>query len=270
MRLAVRHLSTYRYSRPVPYAIQALRLTPRAWDGLGVIRWQVRGATSRPLASFIDGLGNIVHTNSVNRPHQSTTIVVEGVVETRAAGGLVTGTPEPLPPLYYLRRTAMTAPDAAIRALADGARGARLLDRLMALMTLVGTQLRLSREAEDGAASAAEALAAGVGVARDHAHLVIAACRSQGVPARFVAGYRWPGPDAADRPSRHAWAEAHVDEIGWVGFDPAHGSQPGDGYIRVSIGLDYQGAAPVRGARRGDASETLAVSVDVAAAESAQ
>ena len=270
MRLAVRHLTTYRYSRPVPYAIQSLRLTPRAWDGLAVIRWHVRGARSRPLASFIDGLGNIVHTNSINLPHQSTTIIVEGTVETRPTGGLVSGAPEPLPPLYFMRHTAMTAPDEAIRALADTARGKQIIDRLMALMTLQAARLRLSREAEDGAASAAQALAAGVGIARDHAHVFIAACRSLGVPARFVGGYVWPGPTGNERPARHAWAEVYVDEIGWVGFDPAHVSQPTDAYIRVSIGLDYHAAAPVRGARRGEASETLAVSVDVSAAESAQ
>jgi transglutaminase-like putative cysteine protease len=64
----------------------------------------------------------------------------------------------------------------------------------------------------------------------------------------------------------HAWAEAYVPEIGWVGFDPANGISPTDHYLRVAIGLDYLDAAPIRGARRGGGAESLTVSVDAAAA----
>ena len=67
--------------------------------------------------------------------------------------------------------------------------------------------------------------------------------------------------DAQD--AGHAWAEALVDNFGWVGFDPANGVSPTDAYVRVAVGLDYLGAAPVRGTRYGGLGETLSVKVVV-------
>jgi transglutaminase-like putative cysteine protease len=65
------------------------------------------------------------------------------------------------------------------------------------------------------------------------------------------------------REAGHAWAEAHVDRLGWVGFDPATNICPTDAHVRVAIGLDYLGAAPVRGARYGGGGESLDVRIDV-------
>ena len=67
-----------------------------------------------------------------------------------------------------------------------------------------------------------------------------------------------------DQDAGHAWAEAYVEELGWVGFDPANGVCMTDRYVRVAIGPDYLEAAPVRGAQIGGADEMLAVNVKVA------
>jgi transglutaminase-like putative cysteine protease len=61
----------------------------------------------------------------------------------------------------------------------------------------------------------------------------------------------------------HAWAEAHVDGLGWVGFDVANGISPDTRYVRVATGLDYAEAAPVIGTRIGGMGETLSVAIDV-------
>ena len=61
----------------------------------------------------------------------------------------------------------------------------------------------------------------------------------------------------------HAWAEAYVPNLGWVGFDAANGICTTDTHARVAIGLDYLGAAPVRGTRYGGGTETLTVAVRV-------
>ena len=55
----------------------------------------------------------------------------------------------------------------------------------------------------------------------------------------------------------HAWAEAYVENLGWVGFDPTNGMCTTDAHVRVAVGLDYLGAAPVRGTRFGGGGETL-------------
>jgi len=113
------------------------------------------------------------------------------------------------------------------------------------------------------ATKAGDALAAGHGVCQDFAQIFVASARLLGIPARYVSGHlaRDEAQEAA-----HAWAEACVPDIGWIGFDPANGISPTDHYLRVAIGLDYLDAAPIRGARRGGGTESLTVSVDAAAA----
>jgi transglutaminase-like putative cysteine protease len=117
----------------------------------------------------------------------------------------------------------------------------------------------------DTMTTAAQALASGAGVCQDHAHLFIAAARVLNVPARYVGGYLWTGKDDAEYEASHAWAEAYIEDIGWVGFDPSNRALPSEAYIRTAIGLDYWSAAPVRGVWRGDGDEALAVKVRVTA-----
>src|SRR6266487_4339197 len=101
------------------------------------------------------------------------------------------------------------------------------------------------------------------GVCQDYAHIFIACARSGGVPARFVSGHFLRSDGTANQAAGHAWAEAFVPDLGWVGFDPANGICTTDAHARVAIGLDYLGAAPVRGTRYGGGSETLSVAVRV-------
>src|SRR5690606_4760518 len=104
---------------------------------------------------------------------------------------------------------------------------------------------------------------------QDHAHLFIAAARKMRPPARYVSGHLLrSGRDAQE--AAHAWAEAWIEDIGWVGIDPAHGVCTGDRYVRVAVGLDYLGAAPVRGAAYGGGGERLAVRLQVRDADMQQ
>jgi transglutaminase-like putative cysteine protease len=271
MRLVIRHRTEYRYSRTLAYAIQTLRLSPRTYDGLAVIAWQVRGERLRELPSYVDGLGNLVHSNALNRPHERASIAVEGVVETRAAGGIVRDARETLPPLYYLRATALTAPDDAVARLAsESAFGASAMDRLVNLMGAVNGRVAYRQGVTDARTTASQALAKGSGVCQDHAHLFVASCRTLGIPARYVGGYLWSGNSGGEAQASHAWAEAYLDDLGWAGFDPANNALPGESYLRIAIGLDYWQAAPVRGIRRGDAEETLDVAVAITATDSIQ
>ncbi len=69
--------------------------------------------------------------------------------------------------------------------------------------------------------------------------------------------------DRAAQESGHAWAEAHVPGLGWVGFDAVNCVCPTDAYVRIAVGLDALGAAPIRGTRYGAGEETLAVAIKV-------
>src|SRR5207237_3124684 len=99
--------------------------------------------------------------------------------------------------------------------------------------------------------TAAEAFALKRGVCQDFTHIFIAAARSIGIPARYVGGYFRRNDGVIDQDAGHAWAEAFVPDLGWVAFDPTNGISATDAHVRVAVGLDYLGAAPVRGTRYG-------------------
>ena len=107
-----------------------------------------------------------------------------------------------------------------------------------------------------------DALEAGHGVCQDHAHIFVSAARLLGHPARYVSGYLML-LDRVEQDASHAWAEAHVEGIGWIGFDPSNGICPDERYVRVATGLDYRDAAPISGLRYGDGGEDMEVSLQV-------
>ena len=116
------------------------------------------------------------------------------------------------------------------------------------------------------ATTAAEAFKLRRGVCQDLTHIFIAAARHLGVPARYVGGHFYRDDGVTAQEAGHAWAEAYVDRLGWVGFDPANKLCATDAHVRVAVGLDYLGAAPVRGTRFGGSGETMTVAVQVAQA----
>jgi transglutaminase-like putative cysteine protease len=130
-------------------------------------------------------------------------------------------------------------------------------------MNRVRDRLDYRPGATDATTTATAALAQGYGVCQDHSHVFIAAARFLGIPARYVSGYLWTGVDDRPYDASHAWTEAHVPGLGWVGFDAANRICPTENYVRVAVGLDYDAAAPVRGLRRGPAEESLDVEVHV-------
>ena len=103
--------------------------------------------------------------------------------------------------------------------------------------------------------TAAQAFALKRGVCQDLSHIFIAAARSLGVPARYIGGHFHRGDGVIEQEAGHAWAEAFVPDLGWVAFDPTNGISATDAHVRVAVGLDYLGAAPVRGSRQGGGAE---------------
>jgi transglutaminase-like putative cysteine protease len=264
MRLRIAHSSVYRYDPPTAGVIQVLRLTPRNHEGQYVERWRIDVVPDARLAAHEDAFGNITHVFTTDGPLEELRVDVDGAVETQNANGVVRGTVERFPPSLFLRDTALTQADSAIR---DFAQKIRDSSGGVALAELHGLLDRLFEDcAGDVAtsptpANAAEAFARKRGGPKDLAHIFIGAARTLGIPARFVRGYfRKPNAEAD---TSHAWAEAYVPDLGWVGFDPSNGCCPTDGHVRVAIGLDSLGAAAVRGTRLGVGAETLAVAIKV-------
>lgn len=265
MRLRIRHQTSYDYGQPVRAAIQMLRMTPRSSEGLFVRRWRVEVDADARLHKGEDAFGNITHTLFIDGPVESVRVSIDGEVETTDTNGLVRGAVERMPVRLYLRETRLTEPSQAMKSCARhlvASEGGNKLAALHALMTRLHASMRFSPGMTTSATPAAAAFEAGDGVCQDFAHIFVACARSIGVPARYVGGY-FLRTDSVEQDAGHAWAEAYLDDIGWIGFDPANGMCVTERYCRVAVGLDYLDAAPVRGSRTGGGSEKLQVQVQV-------
>lgn len=271
MRISVEHTTSYQYEEAIVYTIQSLKLTPGDFVGQQVLDWRVgfthsgkRADPDPPMAQFVDSFGNVTHTLVVNRPHDALTITVKGTVLTEERTGIVAGAEEPFPLAGYLRETALTAPSQGIKDLANGCRDdANPLGAMHSLLNAVRDRVDYKVGTTGVETTAADALSSGRGVCQDHAHVFIACARHLGFPARYVSGYMADGDGSETFEASHAWAEAHIPQLGWVGFDPANRQSPTEAYLRVATGLDYREAAPIRGLRRGAAGERLEVAVRV-------
>ena len=136
------------------------------------------------------------------------------------------------------------------------------VDPLHALSAEIAGAVAYETGRTDSATGAEQALAAGHGVCQDHSHIMIAAARLLGYPARYVSGYLlMDGQEEQD--ASHAWAEVWTKGLGWVGFDVSNGICPDTRYVRVATGRDYRDAAPIHGLRQGAGGEALHVSLQV-------
>ena len=265
MRLRIAHTTTYRYAPPATSVIQLLRMTPGSHDGQYVVNWQIDVSNDSRLDMHEDAFGNLTHVLTQG-PVEDLAISVEGLIETHDTGGVLKGRDERFPPGLFLRSTPLTEANAAmvnftreLRAEADS----DVLGFLHALMVQINEHMTFDDNPTDSSTTAAEAFSLKRGVCQDYAHIFIACARHGGVPARFTSGHFLRSDGMVHQEAGHAWAEAFVPGLGWVGFDAANGICTTDAHVRVAIGLDYLGAAPVRGTRYGGGAETLTVAVKV-------
>ncbi len=108
------------------------------------------------------------------------------------------------------------------------------------------------------------------GVCQDFSHIMIAIVRNLGIPCRYVSGYLYHDELHHDRSAEgatHAWVEALVPSLGWIGFDPTNGVIAGNRHIRTAIGRDYGDVPPTIGTMKGRTETELQVRVRVAASQ---
>ncbi len=264
MLLSVEHVTHYTYDAPVRGVVQSHRLTPASFEAQKVVSWEVNVSDGTKGGGFRDGGGDWVQGWSVLGPVSEITVTVRGLVETVDQAGVVRGHREGVPPMVYLGETASTRADAALMAIGVEAKTAgEALAMAHAMSDAIAEAIVWTTGSTRAHTTAAEALALGEGVCQDHAHALIAVARSAGIPARYVSGYLLTEHEGAQE-AAHAWAELHVQGLGWVGFDPSNKCCPDARYIRLGSGFDAQDAAPIRGMARGGGVESLDVSVRVA------
>jgi transglutaminase-like putative cysteine protease len=283
---SIRHLTRFRYSQPISASIMETRMHPRSDTSQHCLTFSLSVSPRCRVFSYRDHLGNNVQHFDIPGDHTQLVIVAESVVEQQ---------PMPDVPAFL----APDAWDALEELIAGGDYWEMLLPSTFAVETpavkMLAVQMEVSRRDDplmlvqelnqrlydyfeyvprhtrvDSPVD--EAIVSGKGVCQDFAHAMIALLRHVRIPARYVSGYLYRSREDHDRSTpdaTHAWVEALIPHLGWVGLDPTNNLVAHRRHIRTAIGRDYADVPPTHGIFRGKTDSELYVAVQVEASEEA-
>lgn len=280
MFYSIRHLTRFRYSTPVSESIMELRMHPRTEGAQRCLTCEISIEPRARVHSYRDYLGNNIDHFSVPGKHTQLRIISEALVEVSDIPEL----PRSLGPGAWaeldetvrmgdfwemLMPSQFARSSPALESLARALRVERRDDPLLLVRELNGAiydWFDYVPKSTHVDSPIDHALEARQGVCQDFSHILIALLRGIGIPSRYVSGYLYHTPKDHDRSSdgaTHAWVEAFLPSLGWVGVDPTNNLFAGERHVRTAIGRDYVDVPPTKGVFKGDASSELTVSVRV-------
>lgn len=311
MRFRVHHLTRYGYPSPARESHNVVRLMPLSDSHQTCLDFRLTVTPPARLFAYDTPAGRVHHFN-IRAPHLELSLLAESLVVThlrdpsasleRDSDGAFYAR-EGIRQRYieYLLPTARVPlhPEVdRIAAVAQRQAGPGTASFLIALTRLLHRAFSYVPGSTDVDTPLLRVLEQERGVCQDFAHLMLAICRRQGIPARYISGYLYTGhhhpilPDRqelsfsteSDRDGEaertelqarlpesglvsgdamHAWIECLMPDEQWRGFDPTNNTLVNENYIRVHYGRDYGDVLPARGLYHGPADHTLEVSVRV-------
>ncbi len=288
MFYTIRHVTRFTYKEPITESVMEARMQPRSEGPQRCVRFGLSTTPSSRVRMYSDPEGNIVHHFNIPGRHTRLTVTAEALVECAPPPDL----PDQPTGDGWAQLDRLTAsgqfwellhdsPFACETPLVDAfAREIGLARTDDPLATVRRTMSEMRARFEYSPRSTRvdspidEALEARRGVCQDFAHIMTALVRRLGIPCRYVSGYLFDRRDGEVRSSdgaTHAWVEAHLPDLGWIGLDPTNDMVVGDRHIRVAIGRDYADVPPTRGVFKGLSAvrSELAVAVAVGTAQPA-
>jgi transglutaminase-like putative cysteine protease len=277
MFYSIRHRTHFRYSAPIRESIMELRMQPRSNRAARCLWFNVQ-VTPRPrVGTYSDCWNNVVQFFDVPGLHEELQIVTHAIVEASEENATANGVLPSWQELDtgvgdgdfwdFLLPSRFARPTELLRALAGEWEVARRGDPLTFLDELrsrIYTDFAYAPRSTRADSPIDEALDARRGVCQDFTHIFIALTRDLGIPCRYVSGYlHHAQTDRSQSNATHAWAEAWLPKLGWVGFDPTNNSRAGVRHIRTAVGRDYADVPPTRGVYKGRAQTELSVEVEV-------
>jgi transglutaminase-like putative cysteine protease len=263
VKLKVTHITELSYDEPIVEGYTEVRQRPRDGEGQRLVSFGLVTDPEAPVHAYRDRYGNEVGHFDLLSPHSGLTLTAVSEVATSEAIPVASPELSLLDRFDFLSPTDYAPISPRIRELSDPCRVVGdSLATAMRVLVAVRRHLRYEAGTTDVTTSADEALQAGRGVCQDFAHLMIACCRTLAVPARYVSGYIH-APGSASSAASHAWVDVHTPRQGWVALDPTHDRAQGEAHVRVAVGRDYADVPPTRGVFKGNARESLRVSVQI-------
>lgn len=263
-------------------SVNEIRLTPRTNYRQACYHQSIAIEPNASLYTYEDYFGNRVHAFTINREHRELIIRTRSTVVTQDQDSLLR---ERLSPenerlllkdeafqnryMEFLLTTPYTLADEVVFDYLNSIRPQEegMLEWVIELSRRVRKDYKYSPNSTHVNTTVLEFVQLGEGVCQDFAHLMIAVCRAKGIPARYVSGYHFVGDlqssVAEFEQASHAWVEAHIPGIGWIGFDPTNNGIVNWRYVKLGHGRDYHDIVPVKGVYYGEVAHQLQVTVDV-------
>lgn len=275
MELRVVHTTGFEYEGRALASYNQARLTPQTRPGQIVTHNRVEVDPAPWSHVYRDWFGNEVTAFEVLDPHRAMTVRSVSTVHTgrqgagepklswsdMSGGGVSDRLTE------YLSVPALVEPPDDLAGLAREMAGDAGSPSAAAeqICRSLHEEIEYVTGATDATTAAREAWEQRAGVCQDMAHLALGALRSVGIPARYVSGYLHPSEGAAVGEKvageSHAWVEWWDD--GWRGFDPTNNLEPGDRWVVVAVGRDYNDVRPLHGIYSGGGTSSMFVEVEV-------
>ena len=280
MFYSIRHLTRFRYTSPVSESLMEVRMHPRTEAEQRCLSFQLLVDPRTRINMYRDYLGNSIHHFDVPAKHLELRIVAEALVEIEPPPDL----PQALPRESWaqldsevgagdywemLMPSTFAQPGEGLLSLVEPLRVSRRDDPLTFLRELniaIYEWFEYAPKSTRVDSPIDHAIEARKGVCQDFAHIMTALVRHVKIPCRYVSGYMYPRSERQDRSpegATHAWVEALLPGLGWVGFDPTNNVLAGDRHIRTAIGRDYADVPPTKGIFKGTTESQLTVSVQV-------
>jgi transglutaminase-like putative cysteine protease len=285
MIYSVRHITKLRYKPAVRESVMELRMQPRSEANQRCLSFDVSLKPTAAVLQYRDFLGNAVHHFDIAGTHGELIVRALSLVEVLPRGSPHTtgaGDWQELEATlalgdYWdmLEPSIFARPTHLLRGLARELKLERRgtpLEALHSISKAIHNNFAYVPNSTKVDSPIDHALGTRTGVCQDFAHIMIALVRDFGIPCRYVSGYLFIAKDDRSLTSEgasHAWVEALVPGIGWMGFDPTNDLECGERHIRVAVGRDYADVPPTRGVYKGGGESELSVSVSVALADSA-
>jgi transglutaminase-like putative cysteine protease len=283
MFYSIRHTTRFVYTPPISESMTEVRMQPRAEGCQRCLKFELHTQPRARILGYRDHLGNIVHHFDIPGKHSQLKITAESTVEMTAAPSL----PESMDAGAWEAIDALSQTGAywdylapsqyafKTQLLAELSRELKLerrddpLSLLREMNTAIYEIFDYKPQTTTVDSPIDDALRMRVGVCQDFAHVMIALARDLRIPCRYVSGhlYHENGHDRSASGATHAWVEAYLPELGWVGFDPTNNLIAGERHIRTAIGRDYADVPPTRGVFKGLAQSEMSVGVQVSPTE---
>jgi transglutaminase-like putative cysteine protease len=276
MILEVQHETRFAYSEPVTESITEVRMEPASDADQSCHSFHLGVHPPADVARYQDGFGNRAHHFNILKAHDEVRILAASLVETHPsrrdpatsrAGYPLDLDRADLQVWDFLKFRGPVRPSPRLRPVLDALRprpGMGVTELVSQVAHYIRSRFEYARDVTLASSPINDLLEHGKGVCQDFTHLMIAVLRSFEVPARYVSGY-------IHRPNKesqsHAWCEAWVPDLGWLGIDPTNDRLVDDHFIKVAIGRDFTDVPPNRGIYRGRATESIFVRVETRALE---